>query len=68
MVSVTYQYGDQNHSAADEHALLSAQSDCYIEGYEYAQPAGPPNIASDGGMTSGPSQVTASFYCVGLRN
>jgi hypothetical protein len=68
VVSVTYQYSDQNRSSAVEHALLTAQDDCFLAGYEYAQPAGPPNIVSDVSRTSGPSQVTMSFHCIGLRN
>lgn len=68
IVSVTYQYNDHNRSAADEHALLTAQSDCYLAGFEYALPAGPPNIVGDGGIMSEPPQVTVSFNCIGLRN
>ena len=64
LVSVTYQYGDQNRSAADEHALLTAQSDCYLDGFEYAQPVSSPNIVSG----SEPSEVTKTFRCIGLRN
>ena len=60
VVSVTYQYTGQNRSGADENALLTAQDECFLAGYQYAQPAGPPNMMGDG--------VTISFKCIGLRN
>lgn len=65
-IIVTYQYTDQNRLAAEWRALLTAQDECYTGGFQYAQPAGPPQIINDGGMAS-QHRVTRSFYCVGLR-
>jgi hypothetical protein len=67
VVSVTYEYTDQNRSAIEWHAFLTAQDQCYFAGYEYAQAEGPPQIVSDGGMTNEPFRSTRSFYCIGLR-
>jgi hypothetical protein len=64
--SVTYQYTDQNRLEREWRAILTAQDECYTGGYQYAQPAGPPQIISDGGMTS-EHRATRTFYCIGLR-
>jgi len=66
LFSITYQYSDQNRPEGEWRALLTAQDECYTGGYQYAQPAGPPQIIGDGAM-SGEHQATLSFYCVGLR-
>jgi hypothetical protein len=66
VVSVTYQYTDQNRLECEWRAVLTAQDECYTGGYEYAQPAGPPQIISDGGMAS-ELRATRFFYCIGLR-
>lgn len=66
VVSVTYQYTEQNRSEREWRAILTAQDECYTGGYEYAQPAGPPQVIGDGEMTS-VRRATRSFYCIGLR-
>lgn len=63
---VSYQYTDQNRLQRESRALETAQDECYFAGFEYAQPAGPPQIISDDGMT-GEHSATRSFYCIGLR-
>lgn len=64
--SITYQYTDQNRSEDEWRVVRAAQDECYTGGYEYAQPAGSPQIFSDAGMTN-EHRATLSFYCVGLR-
>ena len=67
VVSITYGYTDQNRMAREREALHAAQDECFLAGYEYAQPAGPPEIVSYGGLTSEPIRATKSFYCIGMR-
>lgn len=67
-VSVTYQYTDQNRPAREWRALLTAQDECYLGGFEYAQPVGQPKTVCDGGMACEPSEATMSYYCIGLRH
>lgn len=64
--SITYQFTDQNRSEREWRVLRVAQDECYTGGYQYAQPAGPPQTISDAGMTN-EHRATLSFYCVGLR-
>ncbi len=66
VVSVTYQYTDQNRLTRESRAFLNAQDQCYFSGFQYAQIMGPPQIVSDNGMT-GEHQATRSFYCIGFR-
>lgn len=66
VVSVTYQYTDENRVAREWRALLTAQDECYTGGFQYAQPTGPPQIISDGGITT-EHRATRSFYCIGFR-
>ena len=65
-ITVTYRYTDQDRLAGEWRALLTAQDECYTGGFQYAQPAGPPQIIDDDGMTA-EHRATRSFYCVGLR-
>jgi hypothetical protein len=66
VVSVTYQYTDQNRLTREWRALLNAQDQCYFAGFQYAQAVGSPQIVSDDG-TAGEQRATRSFYCIGLR-
>lgn len=66
VISVTYQYTDENRLAREWRALLTAQDECYTSGFQYAQPTGPPQIISDRGMTA-EHRATRSFYCIGFR-
>src|SRR5579863_7696606 len=66
VVSVTYQYTDQNRLNGEWRALLNAQDQCYFAGFQYAQAVGPPQIVSDD-ETTGERRAMRSFYCIGLR-
>ncbi len=66
VVSVTYEYTDQNRLTRESRALLNAQDQCYFAGFQYAQVVGSPQIVSDDG-TTGEHRATGSFYCIGFR-
>ena len=59
-VQVAYQYTDQNRAQRENSALLVAQDECSLDGFQYAQVAGPPKDVE-------PSRAVMTYYCIGIR-
>jgi len=63
--SLTYEYTDQHRRGAEWRATLDMQDSCYLSGYQYAHPEGPPQIVSEDGPAGRQFRATQSFSCVG---
>jgi hypothetical protein len=63
--TLTYDYSDPHHLAAERRASQDMQDSCYFSGYQYFRPEGPPQVVSVGGAAGAHLQATQSFSCVG---
>jgi hypothetical protein len=63
--SLTYDYIDPHRLGAERRATQDMQDSCYLSGYQYARPEGPPQIVSEDGAAGRHIQVTQAFTCVG---